>query len=156
MSSFGRIDQGSVGKGIQVTADGKPEAKAGGITLDWATVAAQASTDATWEENVVLKVGKKGQRYGQVVCRITASGKFGPYDPAASDGRQTLAVGDCYILNRSVLEEERMSDHPEAIEGGLCFLNRILNSGAGTHTLAAGPTLAELLAAFPRLRLVKD
>jgi hypothetical protein len=156
MSSFGRIDQGSVGKGIQVSADGRPEAKTGGITIDWSTRTAQASTDAVWEENVTLKVGKKGYRYGQVMCRITASGKFGAYDPAASDGRQTLAQGDCVILNRSVLEDERMSDHPEAIVGGDVFLDRIIHSGTGTHTLAAGPTLAELLAAFPRLQPTKD
>lgn len=28
---------------------------------------------------------------GTVLGRITASGKYGPYDPAASDGRQTAA-----------------------------------------------------------------
>jgi hypothetical protein len=156
MSSFGRIDQGSVGKGIQVSANGRPLSKAGGITVDWATVAAQASTDATWEENVVLKVGKKGMRYGQVVTLITASGKYGPYDPAASDGRQTLTRGSCFILNKSVLEEERMSDHPHAIYGGQCFIGRILNSGVATHTLALGPTEAEVLAAFPELHPVRD
>jgi hypothetical protein len=156
MSSFGRIDQGSVGKGIQVTADGRPEAKVGGITIDWTTVAAQASADATFEENVILKVGFKGLRYGQVVTKITTGGKYGPYDPAASDGRQTLTRGECYILNRTVFELDRMSDHPEAIDGGAMFTDRILHSGVATHTLALGPTLAEVLTAFPRLQPVKD
>jgi hypothetical protein len=157
MSSFGRIDQGSVGKGIQVTADGRPKAKVGGVTIDWSTVTAQASTDATWEENVVLKVGKKGLRYGQVIQKITASGKYGPYDPAASDGREAApSRGLSFILNRTVFEDDRMSDHPEAIYGGDVFLDRIIQSGVATHTLALGPTLAELLAAFPEMHPVRD
>jgi hypothetical protein len=29
----------------------------------------------------------------------TASGKYGPYDSAATDGRQTLTRGECFILD---------------------------------------------------------
>jgi hypothetical protein len=36
------------------------------------------------------------------------------------------------------------------------FLGRIIQSGVVAHTLALGPTLAELIAAFPRLLLVKE
>jgi hypothetical protein len=156
MSTFGRIDQGSIGKGIQVSADGKPLSKAGGITVDWTTVTAVAGADAVWEENVTVKIGFKGLRYGQVVCKITANGKYGPYDPGAADGRQTLTRGSCFILNKSVIELERMSDHPHAIYGGQLFIGRTLNSGVGAASLALGPTEANLLTAFPEMHPVRD
>jgi hypothetical protein len=88
------------------------------------------------------------------------SGKYGPYDPAASDGRQTLTPGQCCILNTTTLQNgilgtfsQMATDHPGAIVGGAAWLNRILAT-SGTHTLAAGPTHAELRAAFPRLTFV--
>ena len=38
----------------------------------------------------------------------------------------------------------------------MVFLDRVLQSGAAAHTLALGPTKAELLAAFPVLRFVEN
>ena len=74
--------------------------------------------------------------------------KFGPYDPAASDGRQTLSRGNCYILNKTVLEAELGSDHPGAMEGGLLWPKRVLMT-TGSASLAAGPTVANVNTAFP-------
>lgn len=155
MSSFGRSIFDSAGKSIQVTADGKPECKQGGITVDWALVGAQGS-DVTWLDGVVVAAGEKGLRYGQIMCLVTASNLYAPYDPAAANGQQLLIVGKTFILNESMRQDEVASDHPVAIYGGLCFLNRILQSGVATHTLALGPTLAELLAVFPRLQPVTE
>lgn len=154
LGTFGRQVLGTIGTSIQVSADGRPKAKAGGVTIDWATVAAVAGADVTWLDNFIVKIGEKGLRYGQVICRITASGKFGPYDPLAADGRQTLAQGACYVINESVNSNDPRSDHPEAIEGGLIFLERVIQSGVGAHSLAAGPTLAEFQAVFPGFRYV--
>jgi hypothetical protein len=42
------------------------------------------------------------------------------------------------------------------LEGGLVWLDRIIQSGTVTHTLALGPTKAELLMAFPLIRLVEN
>jgi hypothetical protein len=88
----------------------------------------------------------------------TASrGSYGPYDPAATDGRQTLSRGACYILDETVFEHSQVgfdvapSDHPAVIEGGLCWKARLLMT-TGTHSLAAGPTVSEVEAAFPRVR----
>lgn len=81
----------------------------------------------------------------------TGSGKFGPYDSAAADGRQTLSRGDAFVLNKTVLESEPLSDHPGAMEGGLWFKERILATNAA-HSLAAGPTFTELETVFPRMR----
>ncbi len=80
------------------------------------------------------------------------SNKFGPYDPAQSDGRQTLARGDSFIINATHLESSVGSDFvPGAIEGGQLFKQRVLMT-QGTHSLAAGPTQTEVEAAFPRVR----
>jgi hypothetical protein len=155
-NTFGRNVVETAGRSIQVSADGRPEFKAAGITVDWSTVAAVAGSDVTWLDGVIVHVGEKGLRYGQVMCLITATGLYGPYDPGAADGRQLLVVGSIFIVNESMLENELNSNHPPVFDGGLVYLNRVLQSGVAAHTLVGGPTLAELLAAFPRLRLVRD
>jgi hypothetical protein len=91
-------------------------------------------------------------------------GYFGPYDPAATDGRQNLNRGDCYVMDETILQYSTGSAQlssandqvGSAIEGGLVFIDRIIQSGTATHTLAAGPTLAELSAAFPDLKFVRN
>lgn len=143
---------GIVGSTIQVSADGRPDNKLGGVTIDWSTVAAVTGSPVTVNDGVNVPVGSSYLRYGQVICEITASGKYGPYDPAAADGRQTLARGKCYIVNRTVINNDPRGDYPEAIDGGIVWQARLIQSGVGAHSLAAGPTLAELEAAFPRIR----
>ena len=41
------------------------------------------------------------------------------------------------------------------IEGGLVWKDRIIQSGVAAHTLALGPTFAEIQTAFPRLRFAE-
>jgi hypothetical protein len=156
MSTFGRVSLGTVGRSVKVTADGNPEMKAAGVTIDWSTVAAVAGADVTLEDGVLVKIGEKFLRFGQVIAKITASGKYGPWDIAAADGRQLLVQGDAFILLETVKENDLHSDHPPVLYGGLCFKSRIIQSGVAAHTLALGPTLAELLALFPRLALVNE
>jgi hypothetical protein len=248
----------------RVTADGSPEYKTGGITIDLTTLAAASGSDVTLPDGSIIKANNQYLRYGQVMTKITtgtsqtltgtatsgnftvtllrpdtqqlvttgniafnasaatvlaaiqavlganqalsSSGgalgtaavtivfgatfpqmtvnsgtlaggtmvsavtvagssalKFGPYDPGASDGRQTLTRGECYILDETFLVTPGGTQLPAAneitgglIEGGRCWKDKILQSGVATHTLALGPTLAELLAAFPRLSLVEN
>jgi hypothetical protein len=268
MADYGRQLLKNSGAGIEVSYDGRPEWKAGGLTIDWSTVAAIAGADYTIPLDLeVVPIGQKYLRYGQVLTKISNApvqtvtlngvptggtftltvfrpdtggfvttaplaynasaaavlaalvavlgsevavsvtlaagpppvytitfglivpllvatdsttggthsiavavtnaggnhGMFGPYDSAAGDGRQTLTRGECFILNQTVLQgaaSPRMptgpTDHPPALEGGMVWKSRILQSGVAAHSLAAGPTLAELLAAFPRLRLVEN
>lgn len=93
-----------------------------------------------------------------------SAGLFGPYDPAASDGRQTLTRGECYIADETILQYDsgtamisaQNDQTGRVIEGGLVFLDRIIQSGTVTGTLALGPTKANLLAAFPMLRIVEN
>jgi hypothetical protein len=89
-------------------------------------------------------------------------GKWGPYDPAATDGRQNLVRGDCYILNETVLENGalpgvggQVTDHPAVLDGGKVWKARILMT-SGTHSLAAGPTVTEVETAMPRLDYVQS
>lgn len=146
MSTFGYNTFRRVGKGIQVSADGSPRAKAGGITVEWATVSAAASdyevrgngepsstnflSIAAPADDYVY-TGEKFLRYGQVMCKIvggTSDGKYAPYGASSGLGGGALskARGDMYILNASVHENDPGSDHPAAIEGGLVWKYRLI------------------------------
>jgi hypothetical protein len=146
---------GTVGGYLQLTADGEPVAKVAGITVDWTTVAAVTGSAVTLADGQVIAVGDKYLRYGQVVTRITSSGKYGPYDPGASDGRELLVRGRAFVLNRTALAAEPMDEYPEAIEGGRIYRARLIQSEAAAHTLALGPTFAEVIATFPSFLFVE-
>ncbi len=67
------------GRSIQVSADGAPKYKAGGITVNWPSVAAcpantgtyygvtVANGQAEFEDGVIVKVGEKALRYGTIM-----------------------------------------------------------------------------------------
>lgn len=90
----------------------------------------------------------------------STAGMFGPYDTAASDGRQTLANGRCCILNQTILQNGPFGTFTTlntdqvggGIVGGRVWASRLIAT-TGTHSLANGPTFTELLAALPRLML---
>jgi hypothetical protein len=263
-STFGRQVLDTTGYSIRCSADGRPQHKLGGVTIDWATVAA-VNADLALEAGIVVPNGEKYLRYGQVITRITAQpaqtitvtgtptgGSFtvtgvhpitgaattqtvaynaavsatqtamdaifgagntlvtgagalpanvhtvtfqgalinyapvvmttnsagltggstptataavtvaggnnnwwGPYDPAATDGRQTLTKGDTFILDESVREVDFHSNHPIALQGGLLWKDRILMT-TGSASLAAGPTVANFEAALPGVRYAKN
>lgn len=160
MSTYGRSVYDKISHGIQVSADGMPLAKAGGITLEWGAVTAAASdyvvrpngeigsanflsTDAFPDDFVYT--GQKYLRWGQVVCRLnggTSAGKFVPYGATSGLGGGTIMTskGDMYILNHSVHEEDYNSDHPEAIDGGLLWKHRILYNFAKSQTITVNAT----------------
>lgn len=154
-TTFGRQQILQVGHGVKVSADGAPEFKHIGITVDWTTVT-PAAAQVFYNDGVEVDVGESALRYGQVLTKITASGMYGPFDPAAADGRQLLAAGSVFILNETVKMTDLHSNHPPVIEGGRVWQQRLIQSGTGAHSLAAGPTLAELLAVLPRLKMVVE
>ena len=94
----------------------------------------------------------------------TQYGKFGPYDPAATDGRQTLTRGEAFILDETWLyypSGSPMTSAPNdfiggVFEGGDVWFDHLLQSGVAAHSLAAGPTLAEFEAVFPRVSYYKN
>lgn len=152
---YGRQVLGSLAGSMELTADGEPVPKVGGVTIDWTTVAAVAGADVTLADGQVIKVGEKYLRYGQIIVMITTGGKYGPYDPAAADGRQTLVRGRAFALNRTATALEPADEYPEAIEGGRIYRARLIQSEAAAASLALGPTFANIVLTFPDFRFVE-
>lgn len=67
--TYGRSVLGSTGTAIQATADGRPEWKTGGVTIDWSTVSAEASA-RTLGDGTVIAAGAKGLELGTILCAI--------------------------------------------------------------------------------------
>ncbi|KYN77172.1 hypothetical protein A0J52_09940 [Clostridium sporogenes] len=85
--------------------------KTGGVTIDKTTVTS-GSDD------------RKILRAGSIICEITATGKYGPFDSGASDGRQTPTMGKCFILADSV--DVTFSDAQEgAIDMARVLIDRL-------------------------------
>jgi hypothetical protein len=161
MGSLGRnVINYASGYDDSIIAGSDPEWLMVGATIDWATVAAVTGSDVTLPSGRVIKVGQKYLRHGQVLTRITATRKFGPYDPAASDGRQLLARGDIGLVERTIVLggtlglNESDDLHKGLVVGGHVWGGTILQAGTGTASVAAGPTLATLTTALPTLKLL--
>lgn len=87
----------------------------------------------------------------------TAAGTYGPFDGAATDGRQNLTRGQCFILNETVLEEDpigQATDHPGVFDGGLVWKARLRLGGQNPAYLGTGaePAWSAFETAFPRIR----
>ena len=97
---------------------------------------------------------------GATTTAGTGTGLYGPYDSAASDGRQTLTRGHCFILNETVLQTGAAglvgvaSDNPAVFDGGLAWKNRLKIGGVNPSYLGTGtqPTVSNFETAFPRIR----
>lgn len=263
--SYGRQVLGKVGQAIMAAASMLAHWKVGGITLAWETVTAAVAETVLPDGNTIA-AGKKGLRFGQILCRITTTevqtvdlsgdddptggtfdleiagqpledipwnvsaaalqalirgldfpgaagvtvakagfvytltftadagdvelitadasnltggvgdtfaitvanaqpggrfGEYGPYDPTATDGRQTLRRGECFILNETVLEDGPLpglggvTNHPAVFDGGPTWKARLLIT-SGAASLEAGPTVADFEAAFPRVEYVQN
>jgi hypothetical protein len=148
----------------RVSADGSPNYKAGGITVDWDLIAAVTGSDVTLPDGSVIKIGQKYIRYGQVLTRVTSNGKYAPYDPSGTSGQELLVRGRVFICDETVLQygsgTSLLSAQNDVIggvfDGGNVWFDRIIQSGVATHTLADGPTKAEFLAAFPMIQITQD
>lgn len=99
---------------------------------------------------------------GNTTPGIATGAKFGPYDSAATDGRQTLTRGECFILNRTWIDNAlgfglgQATSHPAVFDTGRVWKSRLIQAGAGAASLAAGPTLAAFLTAFPGISFVQE
>lgn len=150
--------------------DGRPQYKPGGVQIDWTnTVTSNGTNTTTLPDGSVIQAGTKFLRYGQIITKITATGTnstgwFGPYDPAAADGRQTLTRGECFVVDETVLQyatgisgNSVVNDQIGGVfDSGTVWKDRMVNSGTNTHTLALGPTLAEVNTAFPTLTYAEN
>lgn len=144
--SFGRTVLGTSGRPVSITADGSPEWKLGGITIDWSTVTAVTGSDETLDDGTVVKVGEKYLRYGTVMI-LNASSDL--WEPAGSG--DTLVNGETAVLNETRVVDSGgvlQSDNVGAIEGGRVWQDRL------NVDTSDSPDLADLLAALPRLQMV--
>jgi hypothetical protein len=88
------------------------------------------------------------------------TGLFAAYDSAATDGRQTLSRGHCFILNETILQTGAMglvgfpSDHPAVFAGGLVWKARLKIGGVNPATLGTGnqPSVSAFETAFPDIQ----
>lgn len=118
--SYGRkVLNPVVGRALRVSADGNPEWHPVGVTIDWSTVAA-ASEDITWKDGNVLKSGKKGLRYGQVLTMIRKA-EVQTVDLSGDDD-PTGGVWEMTILGETI-EDIPWDVSAEALENLIQALN---------------------------------
>jgi hypothetical protein len=91
MSGFGVRDIAQQGRVLRACAVPPPPYKAGGVTIDWSTVAAVTGSDKTLTDGRIVKVNDKFLRYGQLLCRIAASA-IHTETLTATGGTRTLTV----------------------------------------------------------------
>lgn len=148
---FGQSDRSSFPTGMPASADGMPEYKTGGVTIDWTTARTAQAGTVTLEDETVIPAATQYLPPGTVLCRITASGKYGPHDPAAGDGRELLNRGETFILNYLVMNDSDRYPHkdnpPGAFAGGRVYTDRlrILVADAYTNTGAWSPDVQQAL-----------
>lgn len=105
--------------------------------------------------------GGAGTATVATVTAGTSTLTYGPYDSAATDGRQTLTRGRCYILNESLLEVDPSggeTNHPAVIDGGTVWKARLRVGQPNSTPLGSGntPSWAAFEAAFPRIRYAAE
>lgn len=127
----------------------------GASTVTIAVVTAGAATgDRTLDDGTIVAAGDKVIPCGTIMVRITASGKYGPADTTASDGRElvTAAVrGDAYILDNHVIESELGSDFKgNLFDAGAVFKDRVQMGGTNE------PTESNVETMFPGITFVKS
>jgi hypothetical protein len=90
-----------------------------------------------------------GQRFvtgGSLLCEITATGLYGPYDKNASDGRESLAEEKCVITRRGL----NVTLYNRAVAGFFadCVFDKseLTLHGVSLH----GASLTSLKSAFPQ------
>lgn len=89
MSTYGRTVLNQTGQPIQAAAN-MPEWVVGGVTIDWNTVGASAAA-TTLGDGTPVPLGVKALEYGVILCKINATGKYGPYTVTAA-GTTTSAA----------------------------------------------------------------
>jgi hypothetical protein len=109
--------------------------------------------EATLLDGTVVAEGDKYIELGTVLARITASGKYGPFDSTASDGRQLATSaqrGICYILDRPLIKSVDGDHSGNVFDGGTVFKDRLQIGGSGE------PTEANIEAMFPVVTFHQD
>lgn len=131
MTTFGRNIIDSTGVAVQVCADGAPEFKTGGITIDWSTVSAEGS-ERTLADGTVIRAGAKGLAFGTVLAligvaevqTITITATGGTYT-LTGNGETTAALA--YNANAATIQT--------AVRGLGGVYSNVVVTGAGPFTV---------------------
>lgn len=99
-------------------------------------------------DNTHVGLSPQSQRVvtgGSLLCEITASGLYGPYDKSASDGREALTEGKCVFTRRGL--DVTLYDRAVAGLYHNCVfdLSELTLNGVSAH----GASLTSLKTAFP-------
>jgi len=142
------------GRSIQLSADGAPKYKAGGITVNWASIPAcpanagtyygqtVANGQVTFEDGVVVKTGEKAIRYGSVMMFDSTLDIASVVDGDPNGGYRLALTGDTlkrsqtFLVNETWLEEDYNSNHIGVMDGGRMWRARLVKSDttvAGTN-----------------------
>ncbi len=107
------------------------------VVVDYSTV--------TVDSNSQRVVGQ-----GELLCRISASDKFGPYSATASDGRQTVGAPANGVIQSVIGGERQNMTLGDGVVGGFyhnCVFDLSQIETASEATTSIGT--AALVAAFP-------
>lgn len=134
---------------------GVPGIYAGDITVALATFVYTLTFSARFGNVPALTSDGSGMTTATAINHATSTagvgtGLYGPVDTSASDGRQTMARGETFILPETVLMSELGSSHAGVIDGGPVFRQRLIIDSTNAATKA------NLLTAMPRLVLVEE
>lgn len=160
---------------LQAAIVGLPNVGAGNATVSGSaggpftiTYASSIGTVTTTANGASL-TGAGAQPTATVTSNLAGgqTGAFGPYLSSATDGRQSLNRGDCYILDSTWRDTPNLAfpnqgtAHPPVFDGGRIDIKKmVLSTGQGSNALPAGypagPTLSAFLAAFPAVTVVND
>lgn len=137
MGSYGMTTLTPPGRIVMASADGAPEWKTGGITVEWGVVTAVGS-DTVLADGITVKAGDKYLRYGQVMARITNAGTV-TVTGTPTGGTFTLTVTS---QRTGVAATTATIAYNAAASAVQTALTALANVGAGNATVtgsAGGP-----------------
>jgi hypothetical protein len=154
---YGQSAYGASAGGAVLSADGAPEYVTGGVTLDWDTVPAAASGGVTLADGQKIAEGTKYIPFGTIIAPVTADGTYGPHQlGATADGREALAKGMAFLMNRTILEDDQESQYgPGAFDGGKIYKARLKRLNDAGTAYVAHTVDAAFNTAFPRVRFAE-
>lgn len=164
-NAFNTVGSGQLGRPVSTIASGRPRYKTGGITICYPVITALGADTTVQAEGRTYKAGDKLVRFGTIMCKITSVvgssvvGQYGPYASGATDGRQTLTRGECFILDHSISQlADLASDITgavyDSVPDGQVYMDRIASDG--TNGVSTNPAKAAILTAFPGISPFED
>lgn len=90
MSDYGTSAVSTTGRGLTASADGVPQYKVAGVSLDWDT-ALTASGDTTLSDGTVVPDGQRYLKPGTILCKIGGNATY-THSTTASGGDRDVTV----------------------------------------------------------------